>query len=779
MWFTYFKIACRILVRNRRFALINLVGLTLGLTSFIIIFGWLKDEFTFDRFHENRKRIVQLAIKHPDGTLDPNASYALAPRLAAAFPEIESYTTLMRMETRQQSAFTFYPDSLEPVRAYEPSVVRVDTSFFNIFDFPAVAGSRPGFLRGPGDVVISSRIASVYFPGIDPVGHSIRINNEQVLTVTGVVSIPANSFFRFDFFVPKLEDLSEDWNWRDPSYLLLKPTTDVAAFNAKIAGFFNDTYPNPLPGDFPIRLIPVYKAHLAFGGKGKVWMFSIVALLLVAVASLNYMNLATASYTRRIREAGIRRVMGEKRRQLMTHFFLESTILALAAMLAGLFLAELVMPAMSGLFGRTVEIGYLDHPVILLILLLIALLLGSLAALYPAVLFSRGNPVEVLHTNIQPVGRRSVFIVIAIVFQFTLSIALMISSLIVIKQVRYASRSDLGLSLENVVSIPLNQGIGANFFSFLERLKENPDVLEATAGQSSPYDEDFKTMVDWSTKDDPSDGLTRYSICLNNFPGLFGMELVSGRLFAEPYFADMDKFVINEAAAKMLGYEDPVGERLEMWGLDGEIIGVVRDFHHVSLHREILPHVINIHPNNYHFLRFIFIKLSGNNMPSAIAHIESLCRELAPDYPFSYSFLEEENGKLYSGDENLSIILGMFALLALVVSSLGIYGLAFYSAEKRSKDITMRKVFGADFGGIFAIFSKHMMIRIGLSLVLAIGLSMLVMTRWLQNFAYHIQPDPLVYLVPLVLALLVALSATLFAVWRLLRSSPAPYLKQE
>ena len=355
----------------------------------------------------------------------------------------------------------------------------------------------------------------------------------------------------------------------------------------------------------------------------------------------------------------------------------------------------------------------------------------------------------------------------------------MISTLVVIKQVKFATQVDLGMSVDNVVSIPMNQGIGKNFEGFLERLESHPNIEMASAGQSYPYQEDFKTHIDWSNRISESIGMFRYSICLNTFPDLFEMQIVSGRGYSDEFGSDMDKYIINETAANMLDFEDPVGQSITMWNRTGEIIGVVKDFHHVSLHREIMPHVFNIHPANFASIKFVFIKLGPGDKAETIAYIESICQELASEFPFTYSFLEDEISAQYLSDQNLSRILGLFALLVLFISALGIYGLAFYSVEKLSKVITIRKVFGASLTNILAIFYQSMMSRIGISLFLAIGLSIFIMTRWLQNFAYRIHPDLLLFIFPAILAVIIAGLATYLAVWKSVRQNPADLLKQE
>jgi len=454
-------------------------------------------------------------------------------------------------------------------------------------------------------------------------------------------------------------------------------------------------------------------------------------------------------------------------------------MLAFGALILALFLSEWILPAMTPLFGKRIEIGYLDQPLILLVLLFCVGLIGSLVSIYPYVLFSQGNPIDVLHRSFHPGAKRSAIIMITTVFQFTLSIALMISTIVVINQIRFTTQTDMGFSVRNVISIPMNQGIGNNFQGFLDRIESHPNISIVTAGQSPPYYEDYKTNIDWSTKDSESIGLIRYSICLNTFLDLFEMQIVKGRGYSDDFGTDMNKYIINEKAASMLGFDDPIGKSLTMWNRTGEIIGVVKDFHHVSLHREILPHVFNIHPSNFNAIRFIFIKLDSGNKEEVISYIESVCQNLAPAYPFSYSFMEDDIGQLYATDKNLSMILGIFSLLILIISNLGIYGLAYYSVDKKTKEITIRKVFGARLGNILSLIYGSLLRRISISLILAIALSLFVMNKWLQNFAYKIKPDLLSIILPAFLALLVAAISTIIAMWNSVKQNPAELLNKE
>ncbi len=627
---SYLKIALRFLIRNRRFSIINITGLTIGLACFIIIVSWIANELSFDRFHQNRDRIYQLTIRHSNGILDPNCPYAMAPKMFQQYPEIESYSTVISLVNKMNCSFSFHYDSPDRVNVYESYVARVDTMFFEIFDFSVLNGEKNTLLSKPDFVVVSSRIADKYFHDSNPVGQTILFNNSQLLTVSGVVEIPENTFFHYDFFLPVYEDLSNNWNWADPSFLLMKPRIDIENFKKKIETFMNDNLPEEtsLPRSFVVSIIPVHKVHLAFGGKRNVFLFGTVAFLLLLVASLNYINIASANYADRIREIGMREVLGAKKSQLMLVFFTESFILVFLATVLAVILAELVLPALTPVFGKQFEIGIFHQPELFVGLIVITGLLSLLASLYPSFLFTGKNPVDLTHRTIIRGGIRSFIILVSTIFQFTLAIALLISTLIVIRQVRFSSQSDLGFSVNNVISVRMNSGIGNNFNAFLERLESHPEIEIATAGQAYPFDEDYKTGgLQWALKESQTKDLWRYTLCLDNYLDAFKFEIVSGRGYSDEFGADMGKYVINETAAKMLGFKDPVGQQITMWGQTGEIIGIVKDFHHVSLHKEILPHIFNTNLSYFPVHFTSFISFHGCRNCHTVCHVASCKRK--------------------------------------------------------------------------------------------------------------------------------------------------------
>ncbi len=779
MNFSQLRMILRIMIQNRRSTLINFLGLILGLTSFIIIFSWIRTEYSVDRFHRNRGRLFQLAIKFPEGILDANSPYALAPEMKNAFPEVADYTREVRIVTQVNSSFDFYPEDPDNEPVYETNVARVDTGFFSMFSFRKVYGTGQNGLDRPDGVILGKKLADKYFSGLNPVGRQILMNGQQLLEITGVVDIPEHTRFNYDLFLPTQPSILNSWTWRDPSYVLLNPEVPVRTFEKKIVTFLNDNIPSPLPGEYQLKLVPVEKANLAFGKLKEFLLFSGIALLLLLIVAINYMNLSTANYTKRIREMSIRKIIGATPAILRKQLLAETLIQTTAGMFIALFLAELLLPRLSSLFDLSVRIGYRESPVVLLVLTCLIILFALLSVSYPVLVFTRGNPTAILRdTYVKGKGRSNVLLVTTI-FQFTVSVCLLICTMAVIKQVKYARYLPPGVRVEDVIKIELNPQLGRQFYSFIQETEAHPGVLDITAGQMNPVNEDYKTNIEWAGRDPSTQPLVRYSICLSNFPSFFGHEIKYGRLYNDSSTADLTRFLVNEAACDLLGKENPVGDRISMWGQEGEIIGVFRNFHHASLHSRILPHVISINPSFYNNLRYLFIRLGPGDQKQTIEFIRETFASFSPDFPFSHEYLDEEVASLYSGDVRLAQIIGAFAILALLISCLGIYGLARFSAEKKTRDLTIRRVFGASFQKIILLANMDMLRRIGISVIVAIPLSFFLLERWLRSFAYSTELTWWFFLLGGLLGIALTIGATMIGIWRSLQQNPTEVLNQE
>jgi ABC-type antimicrobial peptide transport system permease subunit len=778
MSFSHIKMILRIMSQNRRSTLINFLGLVLGLTAFVVVFSWIRTEYSVDRFHEHRGRLFQLVIQFPTGILDPNTPYALAPVMKSTFPEIQNYSRLVRMETQINSSFDFYPGDPDNEPVYETKVALVDSGFFHMFSFDPVHGTGQDELDRPNGVILSKTLAEKYFKDENPVGRQILMNASELLEVTGVVDIPEHTQFRYDLFIPAPASIDNSWTWRDPSFVMLYPGQDKKAFESKLVTYFNETLPSELPGNHQLKLLAVEKSNLAFGKRKEFLLFSGIAFLILVIVAINYMNLSTANYTKRIREMAMRKIIGATPRVLRNQLVAETLIQTTAAMLLALFLSELLLPRLSELFDSSVHLGYKEHPAILAGFALLILLFSLLSVTYPVLVFTRGNPSSIMRDTFVKGRSRSNVLLVTTILQFTISVGLLISTMVVIRQVHYAKNTSPGVDVEHVVKIPLNQQLARQLDAFLNELENHSSVLEVTAGQKNPINEDYKTNIDWPGRDPSTFPLVRYSICFPNFPSFFGFETVYGRLFSDSIMADYPRFLINEEACKLIGKENPVGDKLNMWGTEGEILGVFKNYHHISVHSEIMPHVVTINPIHYRHLRYVFIRVSPENQPQTIGFIRETFRNFAGDFPFSYEFLLDEVDQMYAKDIRLARVLGSFSFLALLISCLGIYGLARFSVERKVRDLTIRRVFGASFRNIILLANLDILKRIGIAVVVAIPLSFFLLERWLRTFAFRTGLSWWFFALGGMLGILITIAATMIGIWRSLQQRPSEVLNE-
>jgi putative ABC transport system permease protein len=738
MFRNYFKIAFRNIARNRLFSIINLLGLAVGMACFILISLWVQDELSYDGFHANKDQLFLLTIEHPNNVLDPNVPYALAPLLAADYPEIRDYTRIYQLG-QTTCAFAYQPEDRPRVMFYEDSVNLVDRAFFTMFSFPFVKGDPASALEDPNALVIREEVAQKYFGDEDPLGKKLTFNNRRDMIVTGVVRMPSNSHLRLDFVAPLQNDLAADWNWRDPSYVLLDPQTSLAGFREKIAASLNNNAPYTMTDTLTVDILPLEEVHLGFGRRMYVYIFSVIAVLILLIACINYMNLATAASSKRVREVGLRKVVGAGRGQLIQQFLGESILISTLAFTLSLLLVRISLPVLNTLTAKSLPLAIGANPALFAFFLGLILVVGVLAGTYPAFFLTAGRPIDTLRAVFHLRSRRSALRVASVVAQFTVSIILIAGTLVVFQQMRYVQNRPLGINTDQVLKIRSNPSLLRRFLSFKKELLGNPLISSVTRGQAVPYDEDYKTGgLEWDGKEEGLDTNVRYSITDFDFIETFGMEVVEGRGFSQDRPGDRNNLMINQKAAEFMGMDEPLGKRASFWGVSGQIIGVVKDFHHVSLHREIMPQVFSINPRFYNnWIKYVFVKIAPENIPDTLRHIEAVSLQLAPEYPFDYSFLDQGVAAMYAAEQRLGRILTYFAILAILISCLGILGLSAFTAEQRTKEIGIRKVLGASAPGIVALLSGQFARWLLLANAAAWPVAYYAMHTWLRDFAYR------------------------------------------
>jgi putative ABC transport system permease protein len=775
----YMLIALRKMMSNRMFAVLNLVGLAVGMACFLMINLWIKDETSYDKFHENRDSLYQLVIVHPSGVHDMNSPYALAHILKEKYPEIIAQSRIFELGNVATCSLQYTPEGRSPVSFYEEKVIFVDDSFFSMFSFPFRQGYAEGALDNPSSIVISEAAAARYFSGEDPLGKTLEFNSRQSFTVTGVVHVPSNSHIQFDFAAKIDESFDSNWNWADPSYLLLQKGIDLPAMQEKIAGEMNETYPNPLPGNFELRLLPITKSFLHFGRQMYVTIFTLIAFFILLIACINYMNLATAYSASRAKEVGLRKVVGARLSQLIQQFMGESIVTAAVSLILALFLVRLFLPAVNGLTGKNLSFASIQAPGNILFLLALVLGVGILSGVYPSLYLSSSRPADTLKSTRGRKSKRGVFRIVSVVGQFTISIFLILGTTVIFKQLNFSRSRPLGFQTDQVLQIPLNPMLLSRYKPLKNDLQSIPEVLSVTASQAAPFKDDYKTGIQWPGMNPDLVPNVRYTITKLDYIETFGIELVEGRSLSSEIPGDEKNFLINEEAARYMGMDDPLGKRIRMWNDEGSIVGVVKDFHHVSLHREIMPQVITANPRFQRNLKYLFVKIGPDDIPGTIAAIKEKALAYAPAFPFEYTFLDGGLTALYDSEERLGKISGYFAALAILISCLGIFGLSAYSAERRTKEIGVRKVLGASQSNLTLLLSKDFSIWLIAANFIAWPIGWFVMNRWLQNFAYRTGIGLGVFILAGILSLFFATLPVSYQTWKAASSDPVQSLRYE
>jgi putative ABC transport system permease protein len=776
----YFKIMLRNLLRNKLAATINILGLAVGMACFILIALWVQDELSYDKFHTNREDLYLLTITHPNDIVDYNVPYALAPTLASEYPEILEYTRIYELDTMTCS-FKYQRKNGQQVKFYEDSVILVDPCFFSMFTFHLIEGNPNTALKNPKALILREEIAKKYFGEDNPIGKKLTFNNREDLIVTGVVRVPSNSHIQFDFLAPLDDDLATNWNWKDQSFVLLDRNIHSDDFRDKIAGAFHTHYPHKISGTFKVGIMPITKVHLSFGRMTYVYIFSIIAAFILFIACINYMNLATAGSSNRAKEVGLRKVVGAKRTHLIYQFLGESIFMSLFSFALSLLFVRMALPVLNILTSKQLTFFATRTPAIYMFLFCLVLFVGVVSGSYPALFLTRIKPVDTLRASFHFKNNRSLFRVVSVVGQFTISVLLIVCTTVVFRQLNYVQNRPLGINTDYVLKLPFNTDLKKRYPMFRNELLRNSNILFVSAGQAVPYNEDYKTQgVEWDAKDPDFVPNIRYSITDADFIELFELQILEGRSFDRANIADRKNIVINQTAAKYMGMESPIGQRLNFWGQEGQIIGVVKDFHHVSLHREIMPHYFTINPRfAANALKYVFVKINSVNIPATMKYIQETLVKNAPNYPVEYDFLDQGIGALYQSEQKLGKIFTYFAMLAIFISCLGIFGLSAFSVEQRTKEIGIRKIMGSSILGITFLLSKEFSRWILLANIIAWPIAFYAMHKWLENFAYRTGINVVLFLLAGGLSLVIASLPVGYQALKAATSNPIDALRYE
>ncbi len=789
----YFKIAFRNLWRHRVFSFINILGLTVGMTAGFLIFLYVRFELSYDSFHSKEDRIYRVVcdIKTPTEVIKAaGPSWAVGPHIAQDFPQVQAAvrTTGDELLVRKGN-----------VKFQELNSLWADSAFFGMFDFKLLKGNPKTVLQEPLSIVFSESAVKKYFGNTDPVGQTVLLTGEGFTAkITGVMKdIPENSTIKADMLISmstltrKLNPgLDDQWgNYGNSTYVLLKPGTRAADLQAQLPAFLerrNGTEMkkiNMYPTLFLEPLKDVYLRSTRNGSNtgniNNVYIFSWVAVFILLIACFNFINLTTARSAERAKEVGIRKVVGAVKRQLTGQFIGESVLLCALSFILTLIATALLLPSFNHLAGKTISSGIFDNLSFILILFLAAMGIGLLAGVYPALVLSSFKPVTVLKGRFSTGSKGLLLRKGLVIAQFTISIALIIATIIVYNQMNFMRRQDLGFSKDQVMVINTNGDPAKD--AFRNAVATLPNVKSVAMASSVPgggnpaaYSEIENVKGDLQIAN-----LDLYFVDFDYIPQ-FKIKMIAGRAFSPDFQTDTTQsMILNEAAVKMFGYTSPaqaVGRRFKQWGREGKIIGVAKDFHFRSLQLPIKPLSMRIEPNG---CSLVSIKLSTQNLPKTIASIENKWNALIPARPFSYYFLDEFFDKQYRSEERFGKLFLNFSVLAIIISCLGLLGLASYSTMQRTREIGIRKVLGASVPNIVNLLSRDFLKLVAIAILIASPIAWYAMHGWLQDFAYRIEIGWWIFLIAGIMAVLIAIATVSYQAIKAAIANPVKSLRVE
>lgn len=793
MFKNYFKVAFRHLVRYKGYSSINISGLAIGMTICILILLWVQDEIKYDHFHKNINQIYIVPTWHDHGDskgLSPGAPPAVAPALKREYAEIVN-------SCRYQPAYyEFLIRSGDKV--FTDKAACTDPEFFQIFSFPFIEGNANSPFQSPHSIVLTEKIAQKYFGNKPALGKTITIDNKWGFTVTGVIEdLPHNSSFGFDLIFPmeftreyhNRPDVLDTWyNCSFYNFVQLSDNTSAEDVSKKIAGRIKQSRPQE---KITLFLSPFKDLHLrGIAGRGgeieQVRIFSIIAFLILLIACVNFMNLATARSIKRAREVGMRKVVGASRKNLVGQFFGESFILAFFALFIALILVEVLLPLFNSLVDKQLSLNLSLSNTSLLWLLAITLFTGLVSGSYPALLLSSFRPVTVLRGVFRSSNSGSLFRRILVIFQFSISIALIIGTLIVVAQLTFIKEKDLGLKKEQILYFRLKGQLQEKYTVLKQELLKHPEINQVTLSSNLP-----KGIYqngdgwEWESKAPAFNPLVTYLSVDQDFLKTYKIKLIEGQFYKSSTPLKTDMVVINQYFARMLGEGPAVGKRLIQKNSDsGEpvsltIMGVVKDFHFKPLTREMGAIIIFNEKSWWTNIRYISMNVNTQAISEVIEDIAGIVKKMNPAFPFEYRFLDEDYGRMYSSYEQLGKIFNYFAILAIFVSCLGLFGLASFTAEQKTKEIGIRKTLGASVSSIVRLFSKSFVKWVLIANIIAWPLAYFFMKNWLENFAYRTTMNIHTFIISGLLALAIALITVSYQSIKAATSNPIEALRYE
>jgi putative ABC transport system permease protein len=781
------SLAIRHIMRYRAYSILNIIGLAIGMASAMLIILWVNNEISIDKFHKNGKDLclVRSRITFSDGqTVIWPTSGPIGPDSKAEIPEIKSFCRLVGYNTLlfRLGEKSFFE------RGYF-----ADSTFFTMFSFNLISGNPQEVLINPNSVVISEKLAKKYFGNENPIGKSItiRYEKEEVYIISGVLKDVTMSSITFDFILPfsKLYEFNKNAlvydNYWIQTYILSKPNTDNKQLSNKITKVLhkNDswakehviTFVQPFADSY---LFDSFDANIK-KPSGKIIfirIFSIVAIFILFLACMNYTNLATALAIKRSKEVGIKKAYGSKKTELIVQFTLEAIVLTFIGFFLSIIIVECALPSFNVLIGKEIEFNY-NNLKVLGWFLIVPFTTGILAGIFPAVYISSFKPITVLK-NIFTTRKGSIhFRHILVIFQFVITITFIISSFVIHKQINYIQTKTLGLDKDNIIFFEQSAEIKKHRQRFKDELKKQTGIIDVTYTGTNPLAISNSTgSPSWRGQPVGVQYLFPFIQVDSEFSQTMGAEIVLGRDFSADFPADTNCILINQAAMKIMGFENPIGEIVDYWGRRARIIGVVKDFHFSNLHVPIRQMMIIYRPSDTYLT---LVKINGHQRKLALKNIEKVFRDFESNVPFEYKFLDEEYAEGYDTEKYMSRLSNLFAVLAIIISCLGLFGLALFTAEQKTKEIGIRKSIGAKTYEVVILLARDFLKWIAIAYVIACIVAYFVLNAWLQDFAYRTEISWWIFVVTGLITAAIALITVSWQSYRAASRNPVECLRYE
>ncbi|MFP4025315.1 MAG: ABC transporter permease [Thiohalospira sp.] len=783
----YLLTAFRNLKKHPIFSFINIIGLSIGMACSILILLWVQDEIKFDRWHSKNERIGRVLVRDLNGDEPFDVGVtpaALAPNIQHDFPEIE----FMCRFKNWGNWLLKYEDG----EFIQGSSGAIDTTGFDIFDFQFIQGNANNALIDEHSVVLTEKLAKRIFGESNPMGKMLTVNERGVYKVTGVIENIHHSHFDFDFLFP-FHNLRQDGENIDEmgqgaynftTYFLLKNKDSFHTVNQKLKRYLDQFDEENNRELFAQKLNDIYlKSHFAYdftirGDINNVITFSAIAFLVLLIACINFMNLTTARSGNRAKEIGLRKVVGAKRRHIITQFFSESVFMSLLSFVIAIVLVILLIPKFNVLSGKELSIGVLTDPFIISLLIGVAVITGLIAGSYPSLYLSSFKPLKVLKGKLSNGARSSALRKTLVIVQFTLSVALIISTILISKQIKFIKSKDLGYNKEHLIYVNMNNNIRKNYKNIKQELLQNSNVKAVTTSRVLPiYACPSITLSQWEGKKDDYTMPLHFIDISFDFIKTMEIDIVDGRLFSELRASDtINSVIVNQEAVRKMGMQNPVGKSIQFWGETKYIIGVMKDFNFNNVKNKIAPLLLHINPNE---ARYCFIRIDSGNVDKTLNYVKNTWKTFEPNFDFNYQFLDETLDQLYRAEQRSNKLINYFTIFAVFISCLGIFGLASFMAEQKTKEIGIRKVLGATVPSIIKMFSNEFIKLVIIANILAWPIAWFAMNKWLESFAYHTKITWWMFALAAILSLSVVIATISYQSYKAAIKNPATSLRYE